>query len=199
MSDLFQDQYRIESTRLIGWDYSSPGIYFVTICTKNKKHFFGDIKNGIMILSDIGNIVHDEWMKTGTIRKCVNIDEFIVMPNHVHGIIQIKYNNIQNVGVDNPCRDAMPGRLYGKRSTLGNIINQFKTICTKQIWKLGYKNFAWQSRYYDRIIRDETELYFVRQYIQNNPLNWDLDRNHAKHKYQTCKYKSCRCIILFDR
>src|SRR5512135_1100423 len=88
---LFKNKYRIESARLRGYDYSSPGLYFVTICTKNRVSYFGDVVNGKMELSPMGNIVADEWQKTPDIRANVQLDEWVVMPNHLHGIIWITH------------------------------------------------------------------------------------------------------------
>ena len=86
---LFKDKYRIESIRLPGYDYSQPGAYFITICTHNRQCLFGEIVNGEMILNEFGELVKNEWQKTGIIRPNINIDTFVVMPNHLHGIIII--------------------------------------------------------------------------------------------------------------
>src|SRR3989338_9055167 len=91
---LFKNKYRIKSTRLKHWDYSSDGGYFVTICTKNRECVFGDIKNGEMELSIIGKIVSDEWIKTKNIRKNVELDEWVIMPDHFHGIVIL--NNVES-------------------------------------------------------------------------------------------------------
>ena len=96
---LFRDRYRVESARLKGWDYSSNGYYFVTICTGNRRHYFGEITDGEMGLSEIGKIINNEWQKTGIIRKNVKLDEFVVMPNHIHGIL-----GINAIGVETPRR-----------------------------------------------------------------------------------------------
>jgi putative transposase len=87
---LYKNRYRVESTRLAHWDYSSPAWYFVAICTKDRRAYFGDVIDGAISLSAIGLIVADEWRKTPVIRPYVDLDEFVVMPNHVHGIVVIK-------------------------------------------------------------------------------------------------------------
>lgn len=94
----FRGKYRIESTRLKGWDYSNPGYYFVTICTKNREHFFGRVEKGKMLLSDIGNIIHLEWLQTQGLRQNVRLDAFQIMPDHMHGIVIITHRieNLKN-------------------------------------------------------------------------------------------------------
>ena len=85
----FKSRYRIDSARYRPWDYASPGLYFVTVCTKHREKFFGDVNCGEMCLSDAGRIVSDEWMKTEIIRSNIRLDEWIIMPNHIHGILVI--------------------------------------------------------------------------------------------------------------
>lgn len=168
--DKFQGKYRIKSTRLPGWDYGSPGYYFVTICTRDRIPFFGDVTAGKMRLSPIGEIAAEEWAKTGEIRPNVVIDEWVVMPNHMHGIIVI---------VDTPRRGPSTGNPHWKPNTLGAIINQYKSKCTKRIRAAGYVDFGWQRRFYDHIIRDERALHGIRRYIADNPRKWGRDRNRT--------------------
>ncbi len=101
MSDKFKGIYRGQTFRLQHWDYGSEGLYFITICTKNREHFFGEINDGKMNLSEIGEIVQSEWIKTPSIRPDMNLKlvEFVVMPNHFHAIIYIgsnEYNDLTN-------------------------------------------------------------------------------------------------------
>jgi len=183
---LFKQKYRIESTRLRDWDYSDPGYYFVTICTKDRICYFGKIVHSQVVLSDIGMIVFEEWKETEKKRHNIKLDSWIVMPNHIHGIIIItkKYNccvetshrdvsTCQNVSAR---RDVSTEKL--KPNTLGSIIGQFKSVCTKKIRQIGNDKFAWQSRFYDHIIRNDQSLNNIRQYIQYNPMRWDMDRNN---------------------
>jgi len=107
-SGLYKNKYRIESARLKGWDYSSNGYYFITVCTKNRDCLFGNIVNGEMILSDIGKIVKTEWIKSFEIRAELFCDEYCIIPNHIHGIIiidhPIKWNEDDNCStVTRPC------------------------------------------------------------------------------------------------
>ena len=193
---LFRDRYRIETTRLSGWDYATAGCYLVTICTRDRVCSLGDAVNGEMRLSAAGEVVAEEWLKTTRLRHNVTLDEWVVMPNHFHGIVCIHDENRQTwpVGVETPrwgvsnrggvsnrcgcdgqSRDVPPARLY--KGTLGSIVGQFKSICTKRILAVGHP-FAWQPRFHDRIIRDEKTLATVRAYIRNNPARWTTDREN---------------------
>jgi putative transposase len=93
--ELYKNKYRVESIRLKNWDYSNNGYYFITICTKEKEHFFGNIIDGKMFLNDIGKIIYDEWYKSEKMRPNIILDEFIIMPNHIHGIIIINNDNVE--------------------------------------------------------------------------------------------------------
>jgi len=179
MSELFKNKYRIKSTRLEHWDYSSNGAYFVTICTKNRINYLGKIINGKMELSEIGGIVYFEWGNTEKIRTNVLIDEFIVMPNHIHGIVIIENETV----VETHCNASLRGintpiNKFGPQSNnLSAIVRGFKGATTNKIHSVGFNNFAWQSRFYERIIRNENELNRTREYIINNPIKWEFDRN----------------------
>jgi len=122
--DHYQGKYRISSARLPGWDYASAGYYFVTIVTQGHIPYFGEIVDGKMHLSPIGAIVADEWTKTPQIRPNVQMDEWVIMPNHIHGIINI-------IEVETPRRGV--STTAWKPNTLGSILNQFKSVCTKRI------------------------------------------------------------------
>jgi REP element-mobilizing transposase RayT len=168
----FKNKYRIESVRLRSWDYASPGWYFVTVCTKNKENFFGDVIAGEMYLSEVGRIVSEEWMKTAIIRSNILLDEWVVMPNHIHGILVITE---RMPSIETPRRGVSTTSKW-KPGTLGAIINQFKSISTKRIRRTGTTAFAWQPRFYDHIIRNEDALSQIRNYIHNNPQKWEDDK-----------------------
>jgi REP element-mobilizing transposase RayT len=173
---LFKDKYRVETTRLAGWDYRSAGYYFVTICTHDRACYLGEIRDGTMLLSHQGEIVAEEWRQTGILRGNVILDEWVIMPNHFHAIIAITADFA-------PCLDVKPplvclGVTGLKSGSLGAIINQFKSVCTKQIRAAGH-DFGWQARYYEQIIRDEKSLHGIREYIVNNPLKWETDKDHS--------------------
>ena len=192
MSDLFKDKYRIESTRLPGWDYASSGFYFVTICTHERAHYFGDVlidNNGMtsVALSNIGKIARDCWLDISNHFPNASLDEWVVMPNHVHGIIVIGDNDVNTF-----CRDEAMPRLYKytgpypqmskispQPQSLSVIVGSFKSATSYKCHKQNL-NFAWQSRFYDHIIRNEISLNKIRRYIRNNPQMWYRDRNNPE-------------------
>lgn len=169
-------KYRIASARLKEYDYSTPNWYFVTINTKNHQEYFGEVKNGKMCLNDLGKIVEEEWVKTAEIRKNIDLDYHVVMPNHFHGIIIITEKVETRRGVslheDEDRQNKFSDPIAGSLSV---IINQFKGAVTKRAKIGGLKHFSWQPRFYDRIIRKERELNAIRNYIDQNPLRLELD------------------------
>jgi putative transposase len=174
---LYRDRYRIESARLKGWDYASAGCHFVTICTGKRKCFFGEVVAGEIRLSMAGEITAEEWQRTEQVRSNVVLDRWVVMPNHLHGIIVIR-NPVETPrrGVSTRASSAPASPL--RPDSLGSIIGQFKSVCTKRIRAAGVRDFCWQTRFYDRIVRNEGALSKVRQCIDQNPVRWDLDVNN---------------------
>jgi len=183
------------SIRLRNYDYSQPGAYFVTICIQDRsKRLFGNVVDGKMALNGTGEIVRNEWHKTFQIRNELKMDEYVVMPNHFHGIIIVR-----DVPVG-ATRRVAPTNANGPRSgSIGAIIGQFKSVTAKQINRI--RNIqgrpVWQRNFFEHIIRDEKSLYAIRRYIQDNPLNWDSDdenpcgkspRYVAMLNPQRCKY-----------
>jgi REP element-mobilizing transposase RayT len=162
--------------RLKDYDYSQDGYYFVTLCTKNRENFFGKIKNGKMILNKYGDIAKKCWLEIPEHFSHVILDEFIIMPNHVHGILIIKN---KTVGNKNFCSQEIPWQTKLSKS-LSSIIRGFKIGVTKYFCEKNNHDFQWQKSFYDHIIRNEESLFKIREYIQNNPLKWELgkDRNH---------------------
>ena len=149
--------------RLKGYDYSKNGYYFVTICTKNRICFFGEIVDEKMILNEYRKCVYDFWKQIPKFYKNVFLDEFIIMPNHIHGVVVI-----DNVGTEH-C--SVPTETVMEKTNLSQIIKSFKEICIKPICK-KYNNFdfAWQRSFYDHIIKDEQSLLNIQNYIINNPI-----------------------------
>lgn len=184
---LFQTKYRTESSRLKDWDYSNPWWYYVTINTKNHENYFEHVENGNMILNQLGKIVEEEWLKTKTIRTNVDLDFFVVMPTHLHGIVIINSSEVETHRVrlqDNPnliSGDACDASLRKINNSLSHIIGGFKSAVTKRIREIGFDEFCWQSRFYDRIIRNETELLNIRRYIEQNPLKWEFEKGKPEN------------------
>lgn len=167
---LFKNKYRIETARLSGWDYRSIGYYFITIVIKNRIQCLSTIVDGNVELSPIGNIINEEWLIIPTVFPHVECDEFIIMPDHIHGIIHIHSNNTEQES----CKATISNKSSNRSGSLSVIVNRFKGTCTKRIKKeYDVTSFAWQSRFYDRIIRNAHELYNVRKYIRENPIKWN--------------------------
>ena len=152
------------SIRLQGYDYSGAGAYFVTVCTHNRACLFGDIEDGQMVLNDAGKIVTDEWMKSGEIRNEIELGEWVVMPNHFHGIVIIRRG-------DRPVA-TMPGP---RPKSIGSLMSGFKSAVTKRINEMRNTPGAklWQRNYYEHVIRNDDELHRIREYIPNNPVRWE--------------------------
>lgn len=159
--------------RLKNYDYSQNWYYFVTICTKWRECFFGKIIDWKMILNECGKIAEKEIMKTEEIRKEIKIDIFVIMPNHLH-LIMVIDNPVGNTG---PCSLQLE-----HKNTLSNCIQRIKSQTTREIRK-KYENFefGWQKSFYDVIIRNEEQLLKTREYIENNPLKWELDKNNPEN------------------
>ena len=178
-SDLFKDKYRVESARLQEWDYSRSGCYFVTICIKNREYMFGQIENDEMVLSEIGGVAKQCWREIPNHFSFVELDEFVIMPNHIHGIIVIAENvETQNVA---SLQHKNPNKFEPQSNNLASIIRGFKVGVKKWATIQGI-NFEWQPRFHDRIIRDEKELWNVRNYIRHNHLKWDEDEENPASK-----------------
>ena len=179
---LYQNRYRIEPARLKEWDYSSKGYYYITICTKNRIHHFGRINNGKLELSEIGRLAHKYWMEIPDHFPNSQLDKFVIMPNHIHGIIAIDNDKSQRLVPDGYTTGQ--GGLTGNNNpmhhqSISTIIRWYKGRCTFEINKRDNKIidttttlFRWHPRFYDHIIRTGKDLIRIRTYIQNNPKNW---------------------------
>ena len=178
------------SIRLGWYDYSQDGWYFVTMCTRNHTCMFGNILNDQMRLNKAGVMVGTWWRKVGGKFPSVRTDEYIIMPNHFHGIVNIVGAApcgrpiTGNNNVYGQPRDES-GQPHGVAPTLGDIVNWFKTMTTNQyirgVKQNGWSPFAgklWQRNYYEHIIRNEEELNHIRQYIADNTLNWRTDEEN---------------------
>ncbi|MCL6613548.1 MAG: transposase [Firmicutes bacterium] len=177
------------SIRLKGYDYSQPGVYFVTICTQNRECLFGEVVDGVMRLGVYGQIVAETWQwLAAQYSSYITLDEWVVMPNHLHGIIVIRdsYDGIGDSNItglyDGSRRGGSRTAPTGIHKPLGRIIGAFKTVSTKRINELrGTPGMViWQRNYYEHIIRDEESLKRIRQYILDNPLHWYFDKENRK-------------------
>ena len=159
------------STRLRNFDYGQTCAYFITLCAKNREPLFGRILNKIVELSPAGQAVAEEWLRTPSIRPGIQLDEWIVMPDHFHAILFMDAGIHRENGDVGAHRCAPEDKLHRPSRTLGFLIAQFKATTTRQINEMrgtpGQK--VWQRGYNDRIIRNEVELDKLRDYIRNNP------------------------------
>ncbi|MCL5257095.1 MAG: transposase [Chloroflexi bacterium] len=166
--------------RLTDYDYSQPGAYFLTLCTYDKKPLLGEVLDGQVKLSQYGSIIEREWLRTSEIRSEVELDEFVIMPNHLHCIVFFKEPQAD--------RDRAHGRAplqegasdsqdLRKPRSLGSLVAGFKSAATTQINALrGTPGVpVWQRNYYEHVIRNEEELQRVRHYVLTNPTRWELD------------------------
>ncbi|NPA68204.1 MAG: hypothetical protein GXO50_06305 [Chlorobi bacterium] len=177
MPELYKEKYKITSNRLQGYDYSSEGAYFITICTAKHLCEFGKIENDEMILNNFGKIVEKEWYKSEKIRKEISFGEFCIMPNHIHGIVFIGNPILQNKNdYKIPQTPYYINKFGSQYRNISTFVNQFKGTCTRKIRKAGNKSFAWQPNYYDHIIRNEKDLTRIERYIRSNPENWEDDK-----------------------
>jgi putative transposase len=194
------------SMRLKGYDYASPGAYFVTIVTYQREQILGDVVYGDMKRSALGEIVREEWMRSIGIRKEIRLyeDEFVVMPNHVHAIVWlIAEDEIIRVGADGVCpvvdgvppkitdaslapqqsapQQRAPQQLVRRPKSLGSFIAGYKASVTSRAGRELNMTGIWQRNYYDHIIRNEDEYKRIFDYIDSNPVNWkDDDKNPAR-------------------
>ncbi|HEY64970.1 MAG TPA: transposase [Caldilineae bacterium] len=170
------------SIRLRGYDYSQPGAYFVTICTRGWVHLFGDVVDGEMRLNEFGELVRAAWFDLPDHYNHVRLDAFVIMPNHVHSIIILTddYPSV-GAGVGAGFKPA-PTMTTMKRHPLSEIVRAFKTFSARRINALRGTPGApvWQRNYYEHIIRNDRALDAIRRYIVHNPVRWHLDRYNAE-------------------
>jgi putative transposase len=173
-----------QSIRLKGWDYSSPGWYFVTINTHEGKALFGVVVKGRMVLSEAGRVAEEEWRKSAELRKGLVLDEFVVMPNHVHGIVRLA-GDAKGLDASSPC--------FGKpvAGSLGVFVGAYKAAVSRTLGRMGGRGLmhqgrglihqapthqaptVWHRNYWDVVVRDDEALANIRRYIRNNPQNYE--------------------------
>lgn len=183
------DIHHRRSIRLQGYDYAQKGMYFITLCVQERECIFGTIFENRMLLNEIGQIVTNEWVNTMNIRDNVIIHDFIVMPNHLHGIVEITYNKND---------ECLIGEFVSPTKSIGAIVRGFKIATTKRIknfitlvganchsplngnsfqqeWIINHLPHIWQRNYYEHIIRDYNDHERIANYINTNPSRWEED------------------------
>ena len=206
----FQNKYRTSSIRAQWWDYGWNGAYFITICTQDREHYFGEIQKDKMVLSEAGIIADILWHQIPIHHQNVELGDFVVMPNHIHGILIID-KKLDNIDVDNvniveagcvetgrvetghalslPSSSPLPSlpkpgsqrfQNIGK-NTISSIIGSYKSAVTKHANRLGYPH-QWQKLFYDNIIRNNNDYQRISDYIVSNPENWAKDKFKREDK-----------------
>jgi len=158
-----------KNTRLKEYDYSQAGYYFVTFCMKDRQEFFSHIVHSELILTKYGKIV-DEVIKNLSVLYKVEIDYYVIMPDHIHLILIL----------DELVKTTINGKI---KLSVSDIIGKLKSYSSRKIREILKEDeqFHWQKSFYDRVIRNEKELLFIRQYIQNNPVNWEFEKNNPEN------------------
>lgn len=200
----FQNKYRVPSARAQWWNYGNDGAYFITICTAHRECYFGDVLDGEMKLSNLGVLADVFMHEIKNHAKNVILDEYVVMPNHVHCILVLDGNEKNDNDLNdtlvssvetthalslqskqsNPQFNRQTEKTSGQqrfqnqgKNTISSIVGSYKSAVTKHAHRLGY-DFGWQSRFYDNIIRDQESYNTVSEYIINNPAKWEDDKFH---------------------
>jgi putative transposase len=170
-----------QSIRLKGFDYSQAGAYYITVCAWDRECLLGQMEDGQMEMNEAGRIVQSVWIGLPEFYDGIELDAFVVMPNHVHGVIAIH----PPVGAIHesplPPRKPAPLRIADRRRMLlSKILGRFKMVSAKQINVLRRTpgRPVWQRNYYEHIIRDDESLHRIRQYIADNPAQWHFDREN---------------------
>lgn len=210
----FKNKYRVESTRLPSWDYTWGWWYYVTFNVNNHNCVFGDVIHDHVEFSMLGKTADSFWKQIPDHQQGVELDEYIVMPNHIHGIIilpgvesprDVRKNvspqdNVSQQGniseenniINEPSRREFFRNISPKKGSLGLVIRQYKAAVTGWARDHGFVGFQWQERFYDHIIRDGNDLQRIRDYIRNNPLRWSLDKMNPN------KQKKTRCCLFLQ-
>jgi putative transposase len=163
------------SIRLSRYDYTRAGAYFITLCVHQKQCIFGRIQNGEMRLNAHGRAVADEWLQTATIRDAVELDEWVVMPNHFHGILFIGSKGTARRAPTPLMRERYGNPVSGSVPT---IVRSFKSAATRRVNMIRSTpgEELWQRNYWERVVRNESELNVIREYIRTNAASWESDR-----------------------
>lgn len=150
-------------TRLKEYNYSNNAYYFITICVLNEQEVLGKVENNIIILNEYGKTVENILINLPKRFNSVEIDYYVIMPNHFHCVFILNNTTSETA------------------KSISDIIGAFKSLTTIELHKMGLTDFKWQRSFYDRIIRSEKELFFIRQYIEQNPLRWELEKDRPEN------------------
>ncbi len=185
------EKHHRRSIRLKNYDYSRAGAYFVTVCTQNRECIFGSIDDGKMVFTEHGYMVHRIWNELSIKYSDIEIDEFVVMPNHIHGIIILPVGAGPRAcpNTEQSKKKGQPQGVAPTRLSLADVVHHFKSFTTAQ-YRIGIKHSDWQSfsgklwqrNYYEHIIRNENDLNSIREYIRYNPLKWDEDEENPDNE-----------------
>ena len=185
--DKYKNKYRISSARLLNWDYTNNGAYFITICTKNRKHFYGEIVANEMILNEIGITVQKFWLSIPIHFPFVELGNFVVMPNHMHGILVIENRPVESLNpkvydrrnsVIPKQKNEQMSRISPKPGSISTIIRSYKSVVTTNAHLIDI-NFDWQSLFHDHIIRNSKSFETIQNYIADNPKNCGNDEFYS--------------------
>jgi len=189
----FRNKYRIDSHRRPGWDYSADGIYFITLVTQHRIHHLGEIMDASVRLSDFGHIIETEWVKSFEMRSELFLDEYVIMPNHIHAIIVLDKTNIDSTvethGRVSLQSEPQPTGFIRRPQSVSSFIGGFKSRVNTKINdhidkhqpdfpKFDRHHHFFQPNYHDHIIRNEQSYQRIKNYIADNPRNWDADKFH---------------------
>lgn len=174
MNEKYQNRYRISSARATWWDYSNEGAYFITICTKDRAEYFGHIDDGKMHLSSCGVLADVFWRQIPEHSSLACVGPYVVMPDHVHGIVLLRGGAVPS----ERCAGNVMSEMSPQANTISSVIRGYKSAITKHTHRLGY-DFAWQPRFYDRIIKDDDAYRCIEAYIEKNVALWGQQTKHA--------------------
>jgi len=184
------DIHRRRSIRLKSHNYSTTGAYFVTVCAQNRGCLFGEIVDAQMVLNDAGRMVQEVWNEMPVYYQGIQIDTFVIMPNHIHGIIVLTGINVGAGPRTCPNQRDDNGQPRGVAPTMSlpDVVHRFKLMTTTRyrwaVTKYGWPPFQkrlWQRNYFERVIRNDSEMERVREYITGNPARWLEDEENPDH------------------
>ncbi len=171
----FRNRYRIPSARKPGWDYGTPVWYFVTVCTRNRVSCLSRIVQGELVLTEAGQVAANQWVNIGRHHEDVALDAWVIMPDHVHGLIRPATSPLAGTG---------PGHALATKAeawrpgVLGVLVNHFKRTVTGMVRRRNIPWPGWQPRFHDRILPDDNALHAVRRYIAMNPARYVARNGH---------------------